>query len=39
MSGQQFSGLELILALLVTMLGGWIGALLVLCYSLARSAW
>ena len=36
MSGQHFSGMELMLALLITMLGGWIGALLVVCYSLAH---
>lgn len=34
----KLSGLELMLALLVTMLGGWLGALIVIFYSLARSA-
>jgi hypothetical protein len=36
MSHNQLSGLELWMALLITTLGGWIGALIVLIYSLAR---
>lgn len=34
----QLSGLELWLAVLITALGGWLGALVVFVYSLARSA-
>lgn len=34
----QLTGLELAMALLITALGGWIGALVVLIYSVARAA-
>ncbi len=38
MPHHQLSGLELLLALLITTLAGWMGALIVFLYSLMRGA-
>jgi hypothetical protein len=38
MPPHHLSGLELFFALLITTLGGWLGALIVFLYSLARGA-
>lgn len=38
MSHNHLAGWELWLVVLITTLGGWMGALVVLLYSLARSA-